>query len=1819
MSTPRFQRVAVVNRGEAAVRFIRAARCWSRENDQSLTVVAMYTTPERDAPFVRMASGAVDLGEPLVPGPEGRPRSAYLDIERVLELAKGAGADAVWPGWGFVAESPDFADACRDKGIVFLGPSGQVMRDMGDKIAAKRIAEEEDVPVSPWSQGPLTSVADARTHARRIGFPVLLKATAGGGGRGIRLVGSPDELEEAFKSADAEAGSAFGNATLFMEAFVPKARHVEVQILGDEHGNFWALGTRDCSLQRRNQKVIEEAPAPGIADEIREKMEHCAVQLARRVRYTGVGTVEYLLLPDNETFYFLEMNTRLQVEHTVTEEVYGFDLVQAQINVAMGRPLPGPTPPSPRGAAIEARLNAEEPDEGFAPRIGRIVRFSPGQGPGVRIDSGFALGNVVPSAFDSNIAKIIAWGADRRQAVARLQTALRDTLVALESGLTNRSLLLELVSETEFREAPTYTRWLGPYLEQRPEPEERRYLGVALAAAAIGDHERARAGMLANFLEEAQRGLPRSAPDPEPSTYRYRIGMRGVTVTVYGLAAGQFRVVIGPWTATVKYRQMGDHTYLLELNGMRHTVLQVATATVVHIDVEGVAHHFERKSDGRVRAPLPASVSQVHVKVDDHIEAGERLVTLEVMKMETSLVSPLSGRVRAVHVLPAGQVLAGDVLVELEEAASHSESAAPADVELPARDEPDPHPVAVLQARLLGYEVDAAQVAEAAKQVGERGTRQQLLDLLRLAVVQDQLFKSGPFDDAKNEAQESTLEQLTWFIHHRRRDATALSARFLRRIGRFLELHGVTEDSPVPRVEDALLRLFQSRRLQAEIDAHMLTIVKALAGQPVDAHSTTEPRVQRVIFEKLANAAVQRRANLLATAAWNLIYRWYDLPDHREAMGRLLHEADEAVAILVKPGYGPDERAEAHARLLRVPIETLVHTVPRAVEWSPGPPQALLRLLMERVYGSQDQEPLGGMPPNVAARRVWRAHNEWAAGVVVPVPTELTAIISALPRGVPVDLFLAFEPSDELMQSVAGSLGDCPALTFLWPKSSELMDVRTYIVEGGSAREEALLKHFHSARPVAQQVKRLSNFALERFSAPGILFAARASAPEEERLVVMAEIEQFDPIIEETYVRVPAFEKVYLDAVEVLRDYRRTRQGEPVWNRISIVVGRVVDLTEEQMERLAERLSPPTLDLGLEKVELHGRFSFGRANPPEELVAEWSNPVGLGVSVSYHKPRHRPMPTRSRYEQQVLVARRRGLFYPYEVIKRLVALEGDRAVNEGRFEEFDLDAEGKLASVADRPYGHNQANVVVGVITNWTTRFPDGLTRVLIVGDPTRRMGALAEPECRRINEAIDMAERQRLPVEWVALSAGAAIEFDSGTENLDWTAAVLRRIVEFTAAGGVINVIVDGGCVGAQSYWNAEATMLMHCKGALIMTPRGYMVLTGKKALEYAGSVAGASNEAIGGLDIMEPNGEIHYAAPDLNRAFEVLFRHYDVTYVPPKERYTRRVDTSDPVHRDVSTSPYTGAGDFKQLGDIVQESTNPGRKKPFAIRPVMTAVMDQEVQPLERWPNLVDGETAVVLLGQLGGQPITMIGIESTPIKRKGTRPIDGPDSWMSGTLFPQSSRKVARALRTASGVHPVVVLANLSGFDGSPESLRNRQLEYGAEIGKAVVEFEGPIIFCVVARYHGGAYVVFSQRLNDRLEASALAGSYASVIGGAPAAQVVFPRLVRKRTMAREDVQAALRALENATPEDQLRSREQFEEVFRNAEAAVQAEVAREFDTVHSVERAKEVGSLNAILNPSQLRPFLCERVQLAVEDYRGLTVTSAPSSSDLIPAQ
>ena len=486
---------------------------------------------------------------------------------------------------------------------------------------------------------------------------------------------------------------------------------------------------------------------------------------------------------------------------------------------------------------------------------------------------------------------------------------------------------------------------------------------------------------------------------------------------------------------------------------------------------------------------------------------------------------------------------------------------------------------------------------------------------------------------------------------------------------------------------------------------------------------------------------------------------------------------------------------------------------------------------------------------------------------------------------------------------------------------------------------------------------------------------------------------------------------------------------------------------------------------------------------------------------------------------------------------------------------------------------------------------------MLLCGDPLRALGAVSEAECSRIIAALDLAESMNVPVEWFAVSAGARISMDSGTENMDWVARALKRIVEFTQAGGEINIVVTGINVGAQPYWNAEATMLMHTKGILVMTPDSAMVLTGKQTLDFAGGVSAEDNFGIGGYDrVMGPNGQAQYWAPDLAGAIGTLMTHYDHTYVAPGESGPRRAVTSDPFDRDVTTFPHDPDGSgFTTVGDIFSDLTNPDRKKAFDIRTVMTSIADQDHPTLERWSGMADAETSVVYDAHVGGLPVALIGIESKNVARRGFPPTDGPDVYTSGTLFPKSSKKTARAINAASGNRPVVVLANLSGFDGSPESMRNLQLEYGAEIGRAIVNFDGPIIFCVISRYHGGAFVVFSKVLNPRMTVLAVEGSHASVIGGAPAAAVVFSRDVDGRTAKDPRVSSLEHQLAEATGAERASLATQLADTRRDVRSEKLGEVATEFDRVHNIHRAVQVGSVDEVIAGSALRPKIISALE------------------------
>jgi acetyl-CoA carboxylase biotin carboxylase subunit len=446
-----FSRVLVANRGEVAVRVIRAL------HELGIEAVAVYSTADEDATFVRMADRALRIGPPAA-------AASYLSIPSLIAAATTTGCEAVHPGWGFLAENPAFARACDENDLVFIGPTPDVMERMGDKARAKHELRAAGVPLVPGTEGSAT-VAQARTAADELGYPVLLKAAAGGGGKGMRLVDSEEELEDAFGSAASEAQAAFGDPHLYVEKVIDPARHVEIQVLADAHGGVLTVGERECSIQRRHQKLIEESPSPALSPERREEMEAAAERAVRTIGYRNAGTFEFLVGPDG-SFYFIELNARLQVEHPVSELCTGIDIVHQQLRIAAGEPLPVTGRAPRRGHAIEIRINAEDPQRNFTPAPGIVRRFKPPLGPGVRVDTAVEDGSVVPPYYDSLIAKVIVWDADRPSAIARAVRALGE--LEVDGVPTTRDAALEILHTERFANGEYDTKFLEDLYAEVP-------------------------------------------------------------------------------------------------------------------------------------------------------------------------------------------------------------------------------------------------------------------------------------------------------------------------------------------------------------------------------------------------------------------------------------------------------------------------------------------------------------------------------------------------------------------------------------------------------------------------------------------------------------------------------------------------------------------------------------------------------------------------------------------------------------------------------------------------------------------------------------------------------------------------------------------------------------------------------------------------------------------------------------------------------------------------------------------------------------------------------------------------------------------------------------------------------------------------------------------------------------------------------------------------------------------------------------------------------------------------------------------------------
>jgi acetyl/propionyl-CoA carboxylase alpha subunit/acetyl-CoA carboxylase carboxyltransferase component len=1774
-----FTRLAIVNRGEAAMRAIHAVREFNDAREDPIRVIALYSESERHALFVRQADERYCLG----------PASAYLDYEALERALTATKADAAWVGWGFVAEHPAFAELCERLGIVFAGPDAGVMRALGDKIEAKKLAEQAGVPVAPWSGGPVETVEDAQRIAQELGFPLMIKAAAGGGGRGMRRVENAGEVANAYERARAEAGQAFGDDSVLMERLVESARHVEVQLMADGQGAVWALGVRDCSYQRRHQKVVEESASPVLTTEQARVLADSAAELAREVGYRGAATVEFLYEPESRQFSFMEVNARLQVEHPVTEVVTGADLVALQLHVAAGGRLDGDPPPA-NGHAIEVRLNAEDPARGFSPAPGRISLLRLPTGPGIRVDTGFAEGDTVPSDFDSMLAKIIAHGATREQAIARLRRAVADTMVVIDEGTTNQGFLLELLGRPELRAGEVDTGWLDR-LQAQGDVEPVRHADAALVQAAIALCDEETAADRAHFYALARRGRPQAEADVG---HTLDLLYRGVSYrfAVWETGPRRYRVEVDGARIEAEVEQLTEHERRLSFGGRSYRTLTAVQDMDLLVEVNGVPHRVSRDEGGLVRSHAPGVVVAIPVSAGDEVQAGDVVAVTESMKMETSLTAPVHGRVREVLVGSNVHVTAGRPLLQidpLEDAPREAgervtfESAGADTSELER-----------LKWLVLGYDVTGVEVLDAPIDAdGEHRLLELYADIRALG---------RPHATAgADEMLRSPQEYLHAFLRSLDAAAEGLPERFVAALERALAHYGISGLERTPALEEACHRLFLS---QQRADTAR-TAVRAILSRRLELDVPGDDAL-RGVLDRL-ESALGSREPALAELVRELRWHCCDGPLVEEGRQETYATMESHLEALAEDPDRADGE-ERMAALVACP-QPLAPLIGRHV----GGAGALIEAMTRRYYRIRqletvEQRLLDGVPFVYATYMHEGVRHHVAATLgdredLVAALRALAAAARELPADerVLADLYVREGEDLGALLDDAGLPATVVRVAFVVTPSEDV-DVATFFRSGDGWAENRDLRGMHPMMAARMDFWRLSNFELERRpSAPEVhLFRAVAREnPRDERLVALAEVRDLSPVRDEsgTITAIPQLERTVRQAFESMRSVQSGLRPRDrlLWNRLLLYVWPVMDFGPEDAGAIIERFTRITAELGIELVMVRGRVL--EAGVERERVLRLFNPAGRGVTVEVTDPPTDPLQPLDEGAQRIVSARRRGTLHPAEIVKILAPRRAERGapIPAGEFVEHDLDEDGDLVPV-DRPPATNRASVVVGLIRNRTERYPEGMLRVALLGDPTRSLGSLAEPECRRIIAALDLAEELAVPCEWFAVSSGAKIAMDSGTENMDWVAAALRRIVQFTQAGGEINVVVSGINVGAQPYFNAEATMLMHTRGILVMTPESAMVLTGKQALDYSGGVSAEDNLGIGGYErIMGPNGQAQYWAPDLAGACEVLLRYYDHTYVAPGERFPRRGESRDPADRDVRSSPHEAPdSDLATVGEIFAEETNPGRKKPFDIRSVMRAVADSDRFPLERWAAMREAEVAVVWDAFLGGRPVSMIGVESRPLPRFGSVPADGPEGWTSGTLFPQASKKVARAINAASGRRPLVVLANLAGFDGSPESMRRLQLEYGAEIGRAIVNFDGPIVFCVISRFHGGAFVVFSRRLNPSLETIALEGAHASVIGGAPAAAVVFAREVDART--REDPRIA----DGHPLED--------ETLYAEVRSEKLGELAAEFDAIHSVERAVEVGSVDRIIPAAELRPHLIDAVERGIE--RAIATGSHP---------
>ncbi|MDQ3720140.1 MAG: ATP-grasp domain-containing protein, partial [Actinomycetota bacterium] len=1139
-------RVAIVNRGEAAVRLIRAVRELNLELGWGMRTIAFHTEAERRATFVRQADEAVTIGV-------GESANPYLDHAELERALRESGADAAWVGWGFVAEDPAFAELCARIGVAFIGPPPEVMRRLGDKVGAKLFAEESGVPVAAWSRVPVETVDAAAEHAREIGYPVMIKAAAGGGGRGIRVADSEAELVPAFEGAQAEAERSFADATIFIERLVTGAHHVEVQVIADHHDTVWAVGVRDCSIQRRNQKVIEESSSPALSAEQEDELRTAAVKLAGSAGYRNAGTVEFLYQPDEQAVSFLEVNPRLQVEHPVTEMTTGPDLVKLQLQVARGGRLEG-EPPRASGHAIEARLNAEDPEQGFAPAPGTVELLSLPSGPGVRVETGLAEGDAIPTEYDSMVAKLIGWGRDRAEARARLQRALAETTVVVRGGTTNKSFLLDLLERPEMIAGEADTGWLDRLVGSGGHIPTR-HADVAVLTAAIDVYDAEQEFERRGFYVAANRGRPQARHEigrtvelrNRGQTYKLAVAQTGPRRYKIEAEGASIDVEVEPLRRFSRRLAIGDQAFAIDAvtDGPDHLV-----------EVGHVAHRVSRDEGGVIRAPAPALVVSVNVAAGDDVEAGAPVAVLEAMKMEMTIVATHAGRVRDVLVAGSVHVESGAPLVSVEpksaEAAPAPDAPRIAFDALVSPSESGPRLRArehldALRSLIMGFDVD---VEEARRLVAEfEEARDQLppddpevlhgeLEILKIFAELAELSRNWPatereeLEDEEGERVRSPREHFRSYLHSLDVEREGLPETFRARLTRALARYGVHDLERGPELEEAVYRIFLAQQRAPS----QVPVVMALLDRRLQHAETLPAALREELRETLDRliVAAQLRHPVVGELARSVRFRVFDQLVIENAREQVLAAVREQLSYLAAHPDAPDYAER---------IEALVAS-----------PQPLIRLLAERIGGEKGDEPM----LELLTRRYYKIHSledvrshvrdgrqfltaryagdgghvdlvtTLAEASQLPAVASGAAALAAEASGseVLVDFYLSWtEPppeTDDMAAELLAALREAGL-----PPTVERVAVAvsggpeapvhyfTFRLADDGFQEELVTRELHPMIARRLNLWRLANFELERMPAVEdvhLFHCAARENPKDERLVALAEVRDITPV-----------------------------------------------------------------------------------------------------------------------------------------------------------------------------------------------------------------------------------------------------------------------------------------------------------------------------------------------------------------------------------------------------------------------------------------------------------------------------------------------------------------------------------------------------------------------------------------------------------------------------------------------------------------------------------------------------------------------------------